>query len=73
MAENNDRRPACPECGSYGVAAILWGMPAFSEQLERDLDEGRVVIGGCCVTGVDPEWHCNDCGHEWGNCDILSQ
>lgn len=73
MAEKNDRRPACPECGSGSVAAILWGMPAYSEQLERDLDEGLVVLGGCCITCDDPEWHCNDCGHEWGHCAILSQ
>ena len=73
MADENGRRPACPKCGSDSVAAILWGMPAYSEQLESDLEEGRVVLGGCCVTGDDPEWHCNACGREWGHCDILSQ
>lgn len=73
MADENGRRPACPKCGSGSVAAILQGMPAYSEKLESDLEEGRVVLGGCCVTGDDPKWHCNACGHEWGHCDILSQ
>ena len=42
-------------------------MPAYDEKLERDLEEGRVVLGGCCVTGSDPEWHCNECGCEFGD------
>lgn len=59
-------RPQCPQCGSSNVAKILWGMPAFSEELERELDEGRIVLGGCCISGADPDWHCNDCGCEFG-------
>lgn len=23
--------------------------------------------GGCCITGEEPEWHCNDCGCEFGS------
>ncbi|WP_251197450.1 ADP-ribosylglycohydrolase family protein [Anaerotardibacter muris] len=41
-------------------------MPAFSDGLQKDLDDGRVVLGGCCVSEFDPDWHCNDCGHEFG-------
>ncbi|MEE1420718.1 MAG: hypothetical protein UF218_03415 [Eggerthellaceae bacterium] len=40
-------------------------MPVFDEKLEHDLDAGLIVLGGCCVTGEDPEWHCNDCGCEF--------
>lgn len=58
--------PKCPECGSGNIAEILFGMPAFDKELERALDEGRIVLGGCCITGEDPEWHCNDCGCEFG-------
>jgi len=31
----------------------------------EDLDKGDIVLGGCCVTENDPEWHCKDCEHEW--------
>lgn len=58
--------PKCPECGSENIAEILWGEPAFSKELEHDLETGRIVLGGCCITGEDPEWHCNDCGCEFG-------
>lgn len=57
------RRPrTCPSCGSGRVGTILWGMPAFSEQLEADIAAGRVIIGGCCVSDDDPTWACADCG-----------
>lgn len=51
----------CPKCGSERIAEILFGLPAFSDELQKDIDEGRVVLGGCCVSGEDPEWKCMDC------------
>lgn len=51
----------CPKCGSEKVADILWGMPAYSRELQEDLDNGKIVLGGCCVTDNDPEWQCVDC------------
>lgn len=56
----------CPQCGGSNVAEILWGLPVFNEELERKLDEGSIVLGGCCITGDDPEWRCNNCGCEFG-------
>jgi hypothetical protein len=40
-------------------------MPAFDEQLQKALDERRIVLGGCCVRGNDPDLHCNSCGFKW--------
>lgn len=59
-------KPYCPECGSKDIAEMLWGMPVYDEKLIHGLEEGRIVLGGCCVTGDDPDWHCNDCGCEFG-------
>jgi hypothetical protein len=55
-----------PVCGGRRVASILYGLTDFTPELERELDEGRVVLGGCCVFGDDPEWRCGDCGRRWG-------
>lgn len=68
MNENDDKK-VCPECGSHDVATILWGMPAYDEELERDLDKGRIVLGGCCIPigEIIPEFHCNACGCEFGD------
>jgi len=54
----------CPKCGSLIVARILYGFPAWSEELEADLKAGRVAIGGCCITGDDPAWKCMECETE---------
>ncbi len=48
------------------MARIFYGLPNFSRELERDLDEQSVVLGGCRVFGDDPEWACVACGHRWG-------
>lgn len=65
MNTSNELRPACPMCNSSNVATILWGMPAYSEDLARELKGGRVFLGGCCPVSDAPTWHCNDCDHNW--------
>lgn len=62
VAKRKPRR--CPACGSARVATILWGLPAGSPALDRDLEAGRVALGGCCVGDDDPAWACADCGAE---------
>lgn len=51
----------CPACGSAQVAEIIYGLPAFSPDLEAALESGHAVLGGCCVTGDDPKWRCLEC------------
>jgi hypothetical protein len=56
-------RPAeCFHCGSKRIAKILYGMPIESEELERDIERGRIVLGGCIVGKNDPVWQCVECG-----------
>jgi hypothetical protein len=64
----------CPKCGSLKVASILNGMPA-SRKIEKEVDEGRVVLGGCCVTDNSPTWKCLECQallhQDRENCDNM--
>ena len=49
---------SCPSCHEVGsLKEILWGMPDFEQDLSR------YVIGGCCITGDDPDIACVKC--EW--------
>ncbi len=57
----------CPRCGSERIAEILYGMPDLSGELRLDLEAGRVVSGGCKVTGNDPRWRCIRCSYEMGH------
>ena len=58
-----ERKPRkCPKCGSVKVANILYGLPAWDPEMEKEIEEGRIVLGGCMVSDDDPEWQCVDCG-----------
>jgi hypothetical protein len=71
---HTEKPDKCPRCKSLRVATILYGMPA-SLKIEKEVDEGRVVLGGCCVTDNSPAWKCLECqallyqGRE--NCDDM--
>lgn len=39
----------CPKCGSKKIASYLRGMPAYSEKLQKDIDEGKIILGGCII------------------------
>lgn len=51
----------CPNCTSSNTCRIMYGMPDYTDKLERDLETGKVHLGGCVVTDFDPNRHCNDC------------
>ncbi len=55
----------CPSCKSKNVAKYLHGMPAFSKKLERELKQGKIKLGGCCISDDSTRFHCNDCGKDW--------
>jgi hypothetical protein len=54
----------CPRCRSTAVLRILYGLP--DEELRREAEEGKVALGGCCLSENDPAWICNDCEWTWG-------
>jgi len=42
----------------------MYGLPAPNPDLWRDVDAGKIVLGGCCVTDDDPAWRCVACKTE---------
>lgn len=57
------RKPRkCPSCGHSPLASILFGYVVFDDGLQKKLEEGRIVLGGCCVSDDDPRWECMNCG-----------
>lgn len=56
----------CPRCGSANTSEILWGLPEFSDELEKALAEKKIVLGGCCMTVNDPVRHCHTCRKKYG-------
>jgi len=43
-------------------------MPGFD--LQQEELEGKIMLGGCCVTDDGPDWHCKECKHEWSKARI---
>ena len=57
------RKPRkCPQCGTARIADILYGMPIFDSELEKELKDGKIALGGCVISDNDPTWKCVDCG-----------
>ena len=61
----------CPRCGSKRTAPILYGMPAFNEEMDRKLKNEELYLGGCLVSDVMPEYHCFACEKNFGTPPIL--
>jgi len=66
VVKNARAQIKCPRCGSKNTARILYGLPAFNETLEAKLNAGKIHIGGCCITGFDAKYYCNDCKRKFG-------
>ncbi len=54
----------CPNCLNKSAVPIMYGMLAV--EAFEDVDTGKIVLGGCCVSDQSPKWHCMNCGHEFG-------
>jgi len=55
------RKPRkCAKCGSPKIVKIMYGYP--SEDAFKTVEEGKIVLGGCCITNDDPSWQCAGCG-----------
>ncbi len=61
----NKQAPACPNCQSTDVVAILYGLPAPAafEMVER----GERELGGCILSPDAPMWACKACHERFGN------
>jgi rubrerythrin len=64
------RKPIkCPICGFKPVGTILYGMPMMDDELEKEIESGTTIIGGCCVliqVGVpQTKWECKKCGTQF--------
>lgn len=49
----------CPTCTKAKLVPIVYGLPG--PETWQDFEMGLVQLGGCCVTGNDPELACLGC------------
>lgn len=60
------KSPACPKCESKNTCPFFYGYPVDVEKWKRDLDSGKIALGGDVLMPDDPKWFCNECKNEWG-------
>ncbi|HGY54210.1 MAG TPA: hypothetical protein ENK44_00780 [Caldithrix abyssi] len=60
--EYKEKPKKCPVCGSERIANIVYGYLDFTKQLEKEIEEGKIALGGCLVELGNPLWQCADCG-----------
>lgn len=77
IVNNQAAKYVCPHCGSTNTAPILYGFPAFSPQMVKKLDVGRLHLGGCEIWPGRPDRYCNDCEKDFNTTqdipDILNE
>lgn len=49
--------PNCPKCNNR-LAEYVFGLPIPEVS---ELPDDVVILGGCCVTGSEPRYHCSHC------------
>ena len=61
----------CPKCGGTHLAPIHYGYPAFNDETKRRVEKKELFLGGCRITGCDPQFHCFDCRKNVGKPPVL--
>ena len=61
----------CPFCGSTHLAPIIFGLPDYTEELVRRVENEEVYLGGCLIMDGYPQYHCFACGQNVGKRPVL--
>ena len=66
MYQVTKTRPKCPYCGSRNVAQNRWGRQNIDDEFLEKKEKGEIKLMGCFLPKDSKNWHCHDCGHEFG-------
>ena len=53
----------CPNCSNEKAVRILYGKPARKAMEAANRKE--IYLGGCVISGDDPQYYCYDCSNKW--------
>ncbi len=55
------KKRLCPICGKNNTAKIFWGLPNMTLELENEIKNKTLVLGGCCLPIPEPSHYCFNC------------
>ena len=56
--ENQENAPGVGQLKLH----IFYDLSEESTKLKRDIKDGKIVLGGCCMIDDDLKWECVGCG-----------
>lgn len=59
----------CPKCKSKNICKIIYGYINVDDQIQQQIDQKKIELGGCIVGENSLEFRCNECENEWGIID----
>jgi hypothetical protein len=59
----------CPKCDSVSVCEIIYGYINIDDEIEKQVKEKKIRLGGCVIGNYTPQYNCNKCNYEWGHVD----
>ena len=80
IVHNKKAQIKCPHCGSKNTARYFYGYPLYDEIMQKKLEDGKWVLGGCCIRSVEihgqqvdtmPGRKCNACRKDFATAPIL--
>lgn len=55
----------CPHCGKSKISKLIFGMPAMSDELQKDIDDGKAKLAGCMLGEERSRYYCRWCKKEF--------
>ena len=62
-------KKGCPKCGSGKIIPIVYGDIDGSPDVMKQIKDGEIETGGCCVSDESPKWKCSECEERFGKID----
>jgi uracil-DNA glycosylase len=56
---------ACPSCNSKNIASYIYDVTTLTPKLQKDIEDGKAIIGEETITKDSPNFVCQDCGKEF--------
>ena len=59
---------SCYNCLSWrdNLHTRLMRLALFHEEMEERINNQELYLGGCCFSDLDPQFHCFECGKDFG-------
>lgn len=51
----------CPYCGKTKISKLLYGMPAMTDELQNNINNGKVKLAGCTISENNHHHFCKWC------------